>query len=126
MPEASSNFAIRMEKDVLVLQVLHTQITGDDVAEAMRQELGQALDTSKPKKVVLDFQNVKYMSSVGFRPLLSLRRKMHEVDGRMVLCGLSPFVADVLRTVRLISTYGTATAPFDSAADVPSALALLK
>jgi anti-anti-sigma regulatory factor len=74
---------------------------------------------------VLDFQGVTYLSSVAFRPLLSLHRKLKERGGRLVLCGMSERVAEVFYVTRLVSAAGTPAAPFDLQADVPAAVASL-
>ena len=116
----------RTEQGVLVLTIVDDHVQTDTVAEELRDELLAVLDGVKPTAVALDFRNVQYLSSAGFRPLLSLRRKLHEVGGRLVLCGLNPEVANVFRLTRLISTSSSYSAPFEAEADVPAAVARLR
>jgi anti-anti-sigma factor len=72
--------------------------------------------------VVLDLSAVKYMSSSGFRPLLSLQRKVREHGGRLVLSNLDPHVEDVFSVTRLISTSSSSRATFEVQLDVPAAI----
>lgn len=112
----------RLEQGVLVLTFRDKDIQTDSLAETLRDQLLDAVQKQKSDKVILDFQNVEYLSSAGFRPLLSLRRHLHEKGGRMVLCNLHPDVANVFRITRLISTTRTSTAPFEKEDDLAAAL----
>jgi anti-anti-sigma factor len=44
--------------------------------------------------MVIDFRNVRYVSSAGFRPLLIAAKMVEDAQGKLVLCGLS---SDLLR-----------------------------
>jgi len=113
------------EQGVLVLTLKTSEVRTAEVADEVGQELLAALGPVPPAKVVLDLQMVQYLGSLGIGPLLALRRKLLETGGRMVLCGLSPEVAEVFRVTRLISTRGGPPAPFEVEADAATAVALL-
>lgn len=110
----------------LVLTVDGREIRGDQQAEALRTEFLDAVDQTGCNKVVVDFKNVDMMTTVGFRPLLSLRKKLHDHAGRLVLCNLNPLLSEVFRVTRLISTAGSSVAPFEAKPDLASALESLK
>jgi anti-anti-sigma regulatory factor len=74
---------------------------------------------------VLDFGTVRSLSSEVFRPLLSLRRHVQQAGGRLVLCNLTPTVAQALQSTRLISTSRSPSSPFEVLPDVTSAVASL-
>jgi anti-sigma B factor antagonist len=127
MSEPPFHYYLRsaVDQGVLVLTILEKQLRGDDLADAMRQELILAVEHYGIVRVVLDFQNVEYLSSAGIRPLLGLHRHLKDKNGRMVLCNLPPIVKDTLNTLRLIGTSRSSAIPFETAADVPSAVASL-
>ena len=108
-----------------MLTLTDPQLQGDQLAEELRRELLAAVGQAGAANVVLDFRHVGYLSSPAFRPLLSLRRQLQGAGGRVVLCGLSPDVADVFHVTRLISTSRSSTAPFEVAAAAPAAVQLL-
>ena len=127
MPEPSfAHLACRTESGTLVLTFQDTQITGDELADAIREELLAALDHFGPTRLVLDFANVQYLSSAGFRPLLGLHRKITERGCRMMFANLHPDIAEVFTVTRLLSPNPAIRAPFQAAPDVPSAIARLK
>jgi len=124
MPEPTyRHLKARTEQGVLVLTLNTPELHGDQMADELREELLAA--AAGAQKVVLDFQPMGFMSSVGFRPLLSLRRQLQEGGGEMIFCNLGPQIADVFHTTRMISTSRSSVAPFHVEPDVPSAIARL-
>ncbi len=103
----------RTERGILVLTITQARIQGDDVADALRREMLEAVETSGIHRVVIDFQNAQYISSAAFRPLLALRRKIQPLGGRIMLCNLSPVIGDIFYTTRLISDDGSITPLFE-------------
>src|SRR4051812_147177 len=92
----------RSEQGVWILTITAPQLRGDTLVHALSAELAAALAAARAPKVVLDLQAVTALCSEGFRPLLSLRRKVQESGGRLVLCNLAPLVAQALQATRLV------------------------
>jgi anti-anti-sigma factor len=109
----------------IVLQFAVPQVKGDDLADEVREQCLTLYQKSQALNVVLDFTGVTYLSSAGFRPLLSLQRMVRQRGGRLVLCHLDPKVEEIFSTVRLISTVGSSRAAFEVQADVPAAMVSL-
>jgi anti-anti-sigma factor len=118
---------VRVEQGVLVLTVTSPQLhsTEFDMIDGLRDEMLAAVGEAKASKVVVDLSAVEQLGSASFRPLLSLRRKLHDTKGELLLCGLQPIVRDVFLVTRLIDNAGSAAAPFTAVADLPAALARL-
>jgi anti-anti-sigma factor len=126
MPEPQSRLLkSSVDQGILVLTITVTELQGEKVAESLLQELLAQVAHHQAQKVVVNLQNIKYISSVAFRPFLSLRRRLQEAGGRLILCGLSSVVGDVFYTTRLLSPTGSFDAPFEMAKDVAAALARL-
>jgi anti-anti-sigma factor len=126
MAQGFKHFDTQVQDGVLILTIKDTHLHGDQLADQLRSEMIDAVEQSGLNKVVLDLRHVEYLSSVAFRPLLSMRRKIEEMKGRMVLCNLATLVADVFRMLRLISSSRSYPATFEVVADVPAALEALK
>lgn len=121
----SESQAAHVACPVLVLRIEDNRLMGDTLAEAIRDEMMARYTAVKGLHAVIDFQSVVYMSSAGFRPLLSLLREVRTHGGRMILCGLSPEVAETFAVTRLISTSGSGPATFEVQPDIASAIAAL-
>jgi anti-anti-sigma factor len=114
------------DRGVLVLTILDEELHSDSTAEALRRELIAEILASDVKKVALDFCNVRFITTIAFQPLLSVRRKVNELSGQMVICGLTAPVLEVFDVTRLISTKPGALAAFDHEPDVAAAVARLQ
>ena len=110
---------------VAVLRIELTQVIGDDLADALREEFLAARRAIGARHVIVDFQPVTYLSSASFRPLLSLLREVRAQGGRLVLCNLQPYVHEVFTVTRLISTPENTPAAFEVQANLTAAIASL-
>jgi anti-anti-sigma factor len=109
----------------VILKVNIAEVRGDTLADALRSELLAVYLQSSATHAILDYSAVTYQASAGFRPLLSLLRQVRQRQGRLILCGLNPEVAETFAVTRLIDTSGSVKATFESFSDVPSAVAAL-
>src|SRR5262245_4381849 len=126
MPERS-HVQSEVVDGVLVLTVTEEQLRGDVLADDVRTEFLDAVAKANLKRVVIDLGKVEMFTSPAFRPLLSLRKLLHEMgEHRLVLCGLRPEVSEVFRITRMIDTRGSSSAPFEVQRDRASAVAAAK
>lgn len=121
----SESYPSSVHCPIIVLSIQKEPILGFDNGELVRNELMHALEQSCAGHVVLDLSNVRFLQSAGFRPLLSIRRYVHETrGGRVVLCHLQPDVEEVLTMTHMINSERKG-APFEFQPDVASAVASL-
>lgn len=107
------------------MTISQARLQGEEMAHELREALRQSVEKAGVNRVVIDFSHARYLSSAAFWPLLSLRKQLRESGGRMVICGLQGDVEDVFATTKMISTDGSADAPFEVAADTVAAIARL-
>ena len=73
------------------------------------EELGQALfqliDQYGYRQVALDLTQTSFVTSAVLGKLITLHRRLHRADGRLVLCGLQQPVETVMRRSNLLSYF---------------------
>jgi anti-sigma B factor antagonist len=106
-----------LENGALVLELLGRL---DELASTEVEQAFMALLRRGIACVVLDLHGVEYVSSSGLRILLMLSRALKRDGGRLKLCGLSPFVAEVFE----VSNFHTVFEVYPTTADAFRALAL--
>ncbi len=114
-----------LEQGVLVLTIVQPRIQGEEVAQSLREEMHSAVKRAAVNRVVIDLQHARYLSSVAFWPLLSLRRQLLDAGGRLIICGLTGDIEDVFMTTKMISPGGEIDAPFEVAPDADAAVSRL-
>jgi anti-anti-sigma factor len=106
----------------LVLTITSSQLLDDVIADGFPQELLAGVTQASAQKVVVDFQAVNAICTGVFQALLELKAHIQKTSGRLVLCGLSPAVEEVLHLAGLASNAG---APFETSPEVETAAASL-
>ncbi|MGE5194795.1 MAG: STAS domain-containing protein [Deltaproteobacteria bacterium] len=109
---------LEMADDVVIVGVGVELLTEDVNLEHFGHELFALVEQFGCRRIVVNLQEVRVVTSGGLGKMITLHRKMHRHQGTVIFCNLQEAVEDVLRTSRLI-TY------LQVAPDVPSALAAL-
>jgi anti-anti-sigma factor len=89
------------------VRITEPVLCGDSTAEVFLLELKQLVDQFQPKNLVLDFQDVKMLSSTVISALLKLNQYVSSRACSLVLCRLPGAIRDVIRTLRLDGTVFT-------------------
>jgi anti-anti-sigma factor len=77
-------------------------LSGDQFQQKLLATIGD-----RPVRLVLDFAQVEYISSIGLRVLIVAAKRVSVVRGKMLFCGMGGLVREVFELAGL-----TAVAPF--------------
>jgi anti-sigma B factor antagonist len=65
------------------------------------KQLYQLVDQEARRKLVLDFSEVRFLTSQMLGVLISLHKKSQAIDGKVVLCGIRTELGKVFKITRL-------------------------
>ncbi len=85
---ANSHLLIQDYAGITVVTFSDSSILDARVIESMGKSLYELIDARDCKKIILDFVNVKLLSSQTIGVLLTMRKKMAGAQGKLLLCGL--------------------------------------
>ena len=105
---------------LLVITILVEQFRDPKITYAMRDEIRSLIDPAKMSQVVLDFQRVTFVGSLGLLAFLAVRR--HFAGGQIVFCNFSDSIRGVFEICRLVSPNPSVMAPFDVEDSLEAAL----
>ena len=95
-------FKERADKGYTIVDFTTESLMNPLELESIGQALYQLVDTSKPQKLLLDFQRVKYLSSQAVGIILTLNKKIGQTEGASItLCGVGPSLLQLLKITRL-------------------------
>lgn len=114
-------FNLREEGDVVVGQFSVPRLSDDQNIEQLGHDLFALVEQFDKRKVVLSMSNVEYLTSSVLGKLITLHRKMHRQQGRLVLCELQPDVTEIMRISRLNDYFKVAGSLDAALQDVQSA-----
>ena len=88
---------VRIEKHA---ETLTAYLSGDidhHTAKAIREEIDNEIDASKPSLLILDFGEVTFMDSSGIGLVMGRFRKMQAVEGEIQIINTPLYIAKVMR-----------------------------
>jgi len=85
---ANSRLVIEDYAGVTVVTFSDSSILDTATIEQLGKDLYALPDTQHKQKVVLDFSNVKFLSSQALGVLLTMQKKMAAIKGSLALVGL--------------------------------------
>jgi len=85
---------------LVIVEFLSHAISDPSHAAELSQQLASLIRPELPKQFVLDFHNVRLLSSTAFGALVSFILKVRQAGGQVKICNMDEFVrfgADVIR-----------------------------
>ena len=99
--DAGQRIEVRQEGDVTIVQFKDRKILDEKRIQEIGSDLIGLVETQQRKDLVLSFKDVDYLSSAALGKLITLRRKVNEVNGRLKLCCIAPETFKVFVVSRL-------------------------
>src|SRR5437667_379484 len=88
-------------RDVTVVNFNESSILDALQVQQIGEELYDLVDTKARRKIILDFANVKFLSSSALGVLITLRKKSAEIKGQVLICSLRPELRKVFKITNL-------------------------
>jgi len=86
---------------VVVVSFSSVAILDGPTIEAVARQLYTLVDDQAQRKILLDFSEVKFLSSSLLGVLIGLQKKAGAIKGRVVIAGLRPSLHRVFKITRL-------------------------
>ena len=103
--QPNSYINLQEQGDVMIVSFKSRLLNDEENIEQLGQELFALVEQSNWLKLALDLANVDYLTSSVLGKLITLHRKLHRCQGKMVLFGLSDGVDAILRTSKLLTYF---------------------
>jgi anti-sigma B factor antagonist len=75
-----------------------------DIVELQESLMG-VIEQAEKINLVLDFANVKFLSSAVLGLLIRVSKKVYEQNGRLRLCNISPRIYEIFKITRLTKIF---------------------
>ena len=108
--EKKRRLLVEPRGDFSVVQFLEKNILDELSIKELGDELFELIDTHQKNRLLLNFENVAYLSSAALGKLITLNKKVRAAQGELRLCSIRPDIAEVFRITKLdklFDIYGT-------------------
>ena len=98
---AAARLLIQPFRDVTVVNFVDASILDTVQVQQIGEELYDLVDARAIRKLILDFSNVRFLSSSALGVLITLRKKSDEIKGKVLLCGMRPELRKLFKITNL-------------------------
>ena len=92
---------VKTDDDVSTVGFTITDLTDEENIELLGHELFTLVDQISCRKMILNMDKVRYMTSSVLGKLISLHRKLHRNEGRLIICNIGQALDQILSASRL-------------------------
>jgi len=85
-----------------VIEFLTASLMDPIVLENTAQALYKIIDEEDKRKIIMDFENVQYLSSQAIGIVLAMHKKLNSLkNSRLILCSVGPKLMELIKLTRL-------------------------
>lgn len=96
-----SRLVSHVQNGVTVVRFTETRVIDQRNINQIGAELTDMVEKGGVRKMLINMQNVRYLSSAVLGKLVSLHKALEERKGKLKLCGVAPSVYEVFEITRL-------------------------
>lgn len=97
----AARLVIHPIRDVTIVNFNETTILDTHQIEKIGQELYTLVDERACRKIILDFEKVRMLSSSALGVLITLRKKAEAIKGTVVICSMRKELLQMFKITRL-------------------------
>src|SRR4051812_3363337 len=87
--------------DVTGVNFIDRKILDEQNIQIIGEQLFSLVDEVGRRKLLLNFNNVEYLSSAALGKLITLNKKLQAAGGRLILCNIDPQIYEVFEITKL-------------------------
>jgi len=103
----SSHLLVESVHGITVAKFTDELLVSEEVLHEVDEQLIGLVDSAQPDRILLNFSEVRGMSSAMLGILLKVARKVSGLGGRLKISGLSPDLFEIFRITRFDRIFET-------------------
>jgi anti-sigma B factor antagonist len=115
MAEIKPRISVEYVDKATIISFTDEKILEEQDIKTLRDSIMSIVGQAERIKLILDFGNVRFLSSAVLGLLIRLSKRIYEQGGQLKLCNINPKIFEVFKITRLTTT-------FDIHKDVESAI----
>lgn len=100
-PRVSVGYA----RNATIVTFTDEKILEEKDIQALQDSIMSVVEQADRISLILDFGNVRYMSSAVLGLLIRISKRVYERDGQLRLCNINPKIHEIFKITRLTKTF---------------------
>lgn len=99
------NITVQYTNDATIITFAEEKILEETDIRALQDAVGAVVEQGDTINLVLDFRNVRFLSSAVLGLLIRISKRVYERGGRLRLCNIDPRIYEVFKITRLTKVF---------------------
>ncbi|MHC4500275.1 MAG: STAS domain-containing protein [Planctomycetota bacterium] len=109
MEPTESKIFVEHYPDVTTITFMHENVLTEEYIKGLEESIMSVVEQARRQNLVLDFGNVKFLSSAVLGLLIKVHKKICQRKGHLQLCNISPDIYKVFEITRLNKVFDIST-----------------
>jgi len=105
MTPVKPTISVEYMENATVATFTEEKILEDKDIQALQESIMSVIAQAEPINLILDFCNVRFLSSAVLGLLIRVSKKVYEHDGQLKLCNINPKIYEIFKITRLTKIF---------------------
>jgi len=115
MAPIKPRISVEYAENAIIITLADEKILEETDIRALQESIMSVIEQAKRINLILDFRNVRFLSSAVLGLLVRISKRIYEHDSQLRLCNIKPRIHEIFKITRL-------TKIFDIYSDLESAV----
>ena len=105
MAEIKPRISVDYAENATIVTFTEEKILEDRDVQALQESIMSVIEQADGINLILNFCNVRFLSSAVLGLLIRVSKKIYESDGRLGLCSINPKIYEIFKITRLTKIF---------------------
>ena len=105
MAEIKPRISVEYAGDATIVTFTDEKILEERDIKALQDSIMSVIEQARRLNLILDFGNVRFLSSAVLGLLIRISKRIYERDGSLRLCNINPKIYEIFKITRLTKTF---------------------
>jgi anti-sigma B factor antagonist len=105
MAEIKPRISVEYSKNATIVAFIDEKILEETDIQALQETIMSVIEPTEHINLVLDFGNVRFLSSSVLGLLIRISKRIYEHGGQLKLCSINPKIYEIFKITRLTKTF---------------------
>jgi anti-sigma B factor antagonist len=105
MATIQPNIGVEYAENATIVSFTDEKILEEKDINSLQESIMSVIEQTEQINLILDFRNVKFLSSAVLGLLIRISKRIYEHNGRLRLCNIDPKIYEIFKITRLTKTF---------------------
>jgi anti-sigma B factor antagonist len=105
MASIKPRISVEYADNATIITFTDEKILEEKDVQALQESIMSVIEQADRISLILDFRNVRFLSSAVLGLLIRVSKKVYEHDGQLKLCGINPKIYKIFKITRLTKIF---------------------